>query len=265
MKLLDTPVRPLFGRTPRELVLLAGATTACVAALYVGAHWAVTTTFVITTAMLAARFFAARLVAIGMLGTALAAHVSLSRYGDGWTGVLRLGDHVPELVFIGLGLILLCSRDLAGRFDLAQSGAGWRINRWRDLPRLHWRMSAVLGVALGALGHFLWAAQKNAAMADGSWARWAILVICISLLLLFAGQAIGFLVSAVLGITVLVIAVPDLAAAEAYLARGAAGSPGRLFGAAPHAALPVVIAAALVTLTALPYAARLLWRSFCAR
>ena len=264
MRLLDTPLGSLRGRTVRELVLVTGAVAACAGALYLHAHWAVTTTFVITTAMLATRFFAARVVAIGMLGTALAAHLAVARYGQGWTGGIQLGEQVAGLVFIGLGLLLLCSRDLADRFDLAQSGTGWRVNRWRDLPRLHWRLSCVVGVALGAMGHFLWAAQVNAPAADGAWARWAILVICISLLLLFAGQAVGFLVAAVLGITVLIITVPQLAAAEAHLAHAHAGAPAQPFATAPHAALPITIATTLVTLAALPYAARLLWRSFCA-
>jgi hypothetical protein len=265
MKLLDTPIRPLLSRTPRELVLITGGALACGLALYLEAPWALTTTFVVTTVMLATRFFAARIVAIGMLATALAAHISITRYGRGWLHDFRLGDHIPELTFIGLGLLLLCGRDLAARFDLQPSGTGWRINRWRDLPRLHWRLSSVLGISLGAMGHFLWAAQRNVPAADGVFARWAIYGVLVCLALLFAGQAIGFLVSSALGIAVLVEVLPQVGAAEDHLHRAQAMEPHSLFAGSPHAALPIAIAASLVVLTATPYAARLLWRSLAAR
>jgi hypothetical protein len=262
MKLLDTPI--LLGRTPRELVILGGATLACGLALYLHAPWALVATFVVTTVMLATRFFAARIVAIGMLATALAAHVSFTRYGKFWGPAFRLRDHVPELSFIALGLLLLCGRDLAARYDLQPSGTGWRINRWRDLPRLHWRMSCVLGVALGALGHFLWAAQRNVPAADGVFARWAIYALLACLVLLFIGQAIGFLASAALGIAVLVEALPQLGAAEAHLHNAMAPAPG-LFAGSPHTAVPMVIAASIVVLVAVPYSGLLLWRSLVAR
>jgi len=266
MRGLDTPIRRLADRTPREVILITGGLVACAGAVYVKAPWAVTVTFVITTVMLATRFFAARIVAIGMLATALAAHLALTRYGEGWTNHFSLGGHLPELAFIAAGLLLLCGRDLVDRFDRAPSGPGWRLNRWRELPRLHWRMSSVLGVSLGALGHFLWAGYHNTPAGAG-WALWAIGGVCVCLLLLFAGQAIGFLVAAALGVAVLVITAPELGAAEAHLHQAwAVPAPHEsIFATSPHTALPIAIAACLVVLASLPYAARLLWRAAAGR
>src|SRR5262245_35826641 len=107
MRGLDTSLRPLLGRTPREVILIAGGLTICAFELHRPTvnpwHLAL---FVAGTALFAVRFFAARVVAIGILLSAIAAHLSGLRYGAGWGQ-----QHLFWGTYgMGAGVLLLLSR-----------------------------------------------------------------------------------------------------------------------------------------------------------
>jgi len=91
--------------------------------------------------------------------------VLVLRYGAGW-----MPQHMHWGVYgMSAGVLLLMSRDLAQRFDFNPSGPGWRLNRWRELPRSFWRVSTVLGWLLGILGHFLLRGWQPAGAAAPMW------------------------------------------------------------------------------------------------
>jgi hypothetical protein len=264
MKVLDTPLRPLAGRTLREAIIVGGGLGACAYELRSGSpnpwHLGV---FAVGTAMFALRFFAARVVAIGVLLSAIAAHLANLRHTLGW--------YEPELFWgvypMAAGVLLLLSRDLANRFDFAESGPGWRLNRWRALPRSHWRASVLLGWLLGILGHFLLRAWQPAGEAAPVWALIAILVCIGGIFLLFTGRSIVFVITAALGVAVAALVIPQVGAAEALLVGDwtAARPTSILWNASPSSALPAALAATGIALVSLPYAALHLWHGLRGR
>jgi hypothetical protein len=255
MKVLDTPI--VLNRTLRELILIAGGLVICATELARDGtnpwHLAV---FVAGTALLAMRFFAARVVAIGVLLSAIAAHLSNLRYGDGWTET-----EVHWCVYpMAAGVLLLMSRDLAQRFDFAASGPGWRLNRWRDLPRAHWRASTLLGWWLGILGHFLLRGWQSAGDAAPSWPLYAIVACIACVVLLFTGRSIVFVVAAALGIAVTLAIWPHIGGAEAMLDRAwATGPTEAMWRARPDSALIAAVSAAGTAIVSLPYALMHVW------
>ncbi len=254
---LDRPLRPLLGRTVRELILVAGGLTICAFELarptlnpwHLGVFGA-------GTALFAVRFFAARVVAMGVLLSAIAAHLSSLRYGAAWTpSTLHWGVYG-----MGAGVLLLMSRDLQDRFDFSASGPGWRLNRWRELPRSHWRASTLLGWLLGVLGHFLLRGWQPAGAAAPTWALVAMLVCIGCVLLLFSGHSIVFVITTVLGVAVAALVIPQVGAAEALLDNARhVPTPDVLWRAAPDSALPAAIAAVGTALVSLPYAILHVW------
>lgn len=256
MKVLDTPIRPL-NRTVRELLLIAGGLAFCAFELtrpdtnpwHLGV-------FVAGTGLFALRFFAARVVAIGVLLSAMAAHLSGQRYGDGWVQLdLHWGVYA-----MAAGVLLLMSRDLAQRFDFAESGPGWRLNRWRELPRTHWRASTLLGWLLGILGHFLLRGWQGAGDAAPSWPLYAIIGCIACVLLLFTGRSIVFVIAAGIGIAVALAVAPHVGAAEALLDQArAAGPTEAMWRVRPDSALVAAASAAGVALVSLPYALLHVW------
>lgn len=257
MRVLDTPIRPLMNRTARELLLIAGGLSFCVFEIARADtnpwHLGV---FVAGTVLFAARFFAARVVAIGVLLSAIAAHVSLLRYGEGW---VQRDVHWAVYAMAG-GVLLLMSRDLAQRFDFAASGPGWRLNRWRELPRAHWRASTLLGWLLGILGHFLLRGWESAGDAAPTWPLVAIIGCIACVFLLFTGRSIVFVVAAGLGIAVLLAVAPHVDAAEAMVDRIRAGGPTEpMWRAEPDSAIIAAASAAGVALVSLPYALLHIW------
>jgi hypothetical protein len=253
MRFLDTPL-PRVHRTGREALLIAGGLAICAYELRQPSPspWNL---FVFGggTALFAVRFFAARVVAIGVLLSAMAAHVSSTRYGSGWEPQPLFWAFYP----MAAGVLLLVSRDLQQRFDFAASGLGWRLNRWRELPRSHWRASTALGWLLGILGHFLLRGWQPAGAAAPTWPLIAILACIGGVFLLFTGRSIVFVITAALGITVAILVVPQVGAAEALLhhaGASASGSLSVLWRASPDSALPAAIAAIGTALVSLPYA-----------
>jgi hypothetical protein len=255
MKVLDTPI--VFDRTLRELIVVGGGLIICAMEIARDGtnpwHLGV---FVAGTGLLAVRFFAARVVAIGVLLSAIAAHFSGARYGDGWVPTeLHWGVYA-----MAAGVLLLMSRDLAQRFDFAQSGPGWRLNRWRDLPRAHWRASTLLGWWLGILGHFLLRGWQGAGDAAPSWPLYAIVACIACVFLLFTGRSIVFVFAAALGIAVTLAVWPHVGAAEAMLDQAWATPPTELmWRARPDSAMVATVSAAGTAIVSLPYAVLHLW------
>ncbi len=257
---VDTPLRSLLGRTPREAILIAGGLAICAleAARPTPSPWNLGV-FGAGTALFAARFFAARVVAIGVLLSAIAAQLSGLRYGVGWTDSSLHWGTYP----MAAGVLLLMSRDLQARFDFGASGPGWRLNRWRELPRAHWRASTLLGWLLGILGHFLLRGWQPAGAAAPTWPLLAMLVCLGSVLLLFTGRSIVFLITAILGVVVAAMIIPQVADAEAFLAhaRHLPRPTSVLWRASPDSALPAAIAAVGTALVSLPYAVLHVWHA----
>ncbi len=262
MKVLDTPLRPLLGRTVREVILVAGGLTICAFELDrpTPSPWNLGV-FGAGTALFAMRFFAARVVVIGVLLSAIAAQLSALRYGHGWTPA----DQIHWSVYaMSAGVLLLLSRDLQERFDFKPSGTGLRLNRWRELPRSHWRASTLLGWLLGILGHFLLRGWQSAGTMAPSWPLIAIIVCIAGVLLLFTGRSIVFVITTVLGVAVAYMVIPQIAAAEALLdnSRHLPPPTSPLWRMAPDSALPAAIAAIGTALVSLPYAALHVWNAF---
>ncbi len=258
MKVLDTPL-PHIDRTARELILVAGGLAICAFELRQPhpSPWNLGV-FGAGTALLAVRFFAARVVAIGVMLSAMASHLSTMRYGAGWTPPTLFWGFYP----MAAGVLLLMSRDLEQRFDFAESGLGWRLNRWRELPRSHWRASTVLGWMLGILGHFLLRGWQSAGAAAPTWPLIAIVVCIGGVFLLFTGRSIVFVIAAALGITVAALVIPQVGAAESMLQHPFGEAAGRLsvlWRSAPDSTLPAAIAAVGTALVSLPYAILHVW------
>ncbi|HUQ03942.1 MAG TPA: hypothetical protein VM261_15700 [Kofleriaceae bacterium] len=260
MKGLDTSLRPLLGRTPREVILIGGGLTIC------GFQFTLPTVnpwhlgvFVAGTALFAVRFFAARVVAIGILLSAIAAHLSGLRYGAGW---VQQSLHWSAYA-MGAGVLLLMSRDLQQRFDFGASGPGLRLNRWRELPRSFWRVSTVLGWLLGILGHFLLRGWQPAGAAAPMWPLIAMLVCIAGVMLLFSGHSIVFVITTILGVVVAALVIPQVGAAEALVANGRhlPAPSDVMWRVSPDSALPAAIAAVGSALVSLPYAALHVWKS----
>jgi hypothetical protein len=253
MRGLDTSLRPLLGRTPREVILVGGGLTICAFQLnqpHVNPwHLGV---FVAGTALFAVRFFAARVVAIGILLSAIAAHLSGLRYGAGW---MQQSLHWSAYA-MSAGVLLLMSRDLQQRFDFNASGPGWRMNRWRELPRSHWRASTVLGWLLGILGHFLLRGWQPAGAAAPMWPLVAMLVCFAGVMLLFSGHSIVFVITTALGVVVAALVIPQVGDAEGLVAsaRHLPVPSSVMWRASPDSALPTAIAAVGTALVSLPYA-----------
>jgi len=258
MKALDTPLRPLLGRTAREAILVAGGLAICVGELRQtpANPWHVGL-FAAGTALFAVRFFAARVVAIGVLLSAIAAHLSAMRYGAGWVSAPLFWGVYP----MAAGVVLLMSRDLQQRFDLAPTGVGFRLNRWRELPRSHWRASTLLGWLLGLLGHFLLRGWQSSGADPTTWPLLAIVLCIAGVLLLFTGRSIVFVITAVLGIAVAIAVIPQVAGAETLLhnAFRAPASLDALWRRSPDSALMTAVAAVGVAVVSLPYAVLHLW------
>jgi hypothetical protein len=195
---------------------------------------------------------------IGVLLSAMAAQLSALRYGAGWTESHLFWGFYP----MAAGVLLLMSRDLQQRFDFRASGAGVRTNRWRELPRAHWRASTLLGWCLGILGHFLLRGWQSAGAAAPTWPLIAIVVCIAGVFLLFTGRSIVFVITAVLGVVVAVMVIPSVGGAEALLHQpftSAANGISVLWSSAPDSALPAAVAAVCTTLVSLPYAVLHIW------
>ena len=261
VRYVDSSIRPLLDRTPREIVLIALGVTC--SALSFG-HWAEFFTTAGVTLIFALRVPQARPIAVGFCLGWIAAMASFA-YHTGWRAdTLALdwnGLGLFDLRFIlpAMTLLLLTSRDLFERFDAAPERISWLPNVWRQLPRRHWRTMRWCAYSLGILvalvvpGWLWWTSQLldlrpdvTSAMPIGITAG-----IVLSLALLVLGRGLGFLIAAAVGITVLITLGPDALSEWSY-----ATTP----GIHPAMLRPVCIAALAVTALSIPYTARLVGR-----
>jgi hypothetical protein len=256
MRILDTPIGPLRGRTLRELLVLGGAAAVCVSEAVKPDPNLWHLTFYVGAALLfGARFYAARVILVGFALTALLLALLGMRpfgwvyYADGWHLWLMGG-------LVGF-LLLLCSKDLRARFDRGPSGPGWRKNLWRDLPRVHWALSCWVAYLLGLLGNLVllpWLAAGN--FATAAWPAVVLFGVYAAVILLLLGRSVAFLVATATGALAVAFAWPEVAAAERHLAGEWISTwPQGIFAWSPAFALPAAAAGALVALLAGGYAA----------
>ena len=238
MPIIDSPIRILAGRTPRELILLAIVSYG--AFLSVG-YWPEFITVVGVGLIFALRVPQARPIAVGFCLGWLVSMAALMR------GTHFDVTNVRVLMPAGL-LLLLTSRDLFERFDAAP--ARFIPNVWRDLPAKHWRIMRWTAYSLGVFSAlvvpgWLWAAKFWGV--SSATPTWVLVGIVVSLALLVLGSALGFVVAAAVSAFTLVQLGPALWQ-DALVTQGL--RPGMLG--------PICAAALVVLLLSLPYCLRLL-------
>lgn len=237
MPIIDTPIRAVRDRTPRELLLLA--LVAYGAYLSYG-FWPEFITATGVALLFALRVPQARPIAVGFcLGWLVS--MAAMMHGQQWdlTNVRIL---IPAVL-----LFLLSSRDLFARFDAAP--ARFIPNVWRDLPTKHWRMMRWCAYSLGVLSAlvvpgWLWAAKYLGASSVAP--TLVVVGIVLALALLVVGSALGFVLAAAVSAFTLLENAPSLFAqdASAPLRQGMLG--------------PVCGAALAVLVLSMPYCVRLL-------
>lgn len=223
LKLVDTPITRLAGRTPRELLIL-GTLMAFIASGLVAARppWWDLSLFALALAAFATRFWAARILGIGICVSSLA--MALVHVREGAWDLCALAPHQISFAATWLaGLIVLSSRDLGRRFERAPS---WGVGRWKvtnpfaELPPLHLAAIAAGAVSLGALGHLLLrailVAQAHGLPATGL--SIALGAIALTLLLLVAGRVVGLLAAAGVSTYLAIALGTKLCAAKLWLA-----------------------------------------------
>jgi hypothetical protein len=259
MNPLDTPISPLRNRTPRELILLAFGVTAIVhdAMFAVNPAWNILG-YSIAILAFALQLFPARAIGIGWCISAIILQVSHLQYDNVtvypylWIGV------VPYAI-----LLLLASRDLVRRYDLAPSRIPGIPNHWAEVPRAHWRASCWTGYALGSMGAMLFYAylHSRALGAPESWALWVCIGTVATLVLLIAARAIALVAAAALGITTSAMAWPEIAGARTLLDGRWPDEPlSGLFASTPHYAIPLFLLGLATAAIAAPYVGKLFWR-----
>ncbi len=159
MRILDAPVRLAAGRTVRELVLIGSGITSIAVAMRVGDRSWNVYVYALTTALFAARFFAARVLYLSMCVGALALQLSCALMPS-----VTLADKAPVLLQILVLGLLLSGPDLLRRFDDTGRGLGPLRNFWGDLSvaqrrHLAWGMHLV-GATGGLLHHMAYNADR---------------------------------------------------------------------------------------------------------
>lgn len=251
MRVLDTPIAFARGRTPRELLIIAGGAAALAAGIAQGSDTGNLIIYAIMTIAFASRFFAARIMMGGLFIGALALHLPWLLY-DGF----GLTDLAPVVWALAAGLILLSSRDLVARFDNNKAGGipGFP-NFWLEISRSHRRAFCWCAYSLGALGGLLYHAWLGAP-ADHApeWPLWALAGAVACTLLIIAGRSLAFVATAIYGAWVLTIVAPQIGAADRLLAGEWTTDISPLYLYSPQYVLPAAIAAVTAVAIATPYA-----------
>jgi len=195
-------------------------------------NWWHVSFYIAATIGLAVRFFAARVVAVGFIVTAIA--LSLANWRAG-------GALLWTVWALSPALLLLASRDLRERFDRAE-GSGWRTNPWRAIERRHWMLWCWVGYLLGILANVYLLPWMHWGY-EGLWPLAMVGGVYVAIGLLFLGRVLAFFAAAAVGLGALATSIPVLA-----------GSDPGLFLTHPGFVLPAVIAGALVVALSLPYA-----------
>lgn len=246
MRIVDTSISTLGGKTPRELLLLA---VVGYAAYLSFGHWPEFITATGVAVLFALRVPQARPIAVGFCLGWLISMVAMMRgthldFAD-W-------DFTNVRIVMPAGiLLLLTSRDLFERFDAAPS----RIipNVWRELPTRHWRMMRWCAYSLGVLSALVvpgWLWTSNAWGLSRVAPAAVVAAIVIAIALLVVGSALGFIVAAAVSCFVLIELGPHL---QSKLDFAVGVRPGMLG--------PICVAALVVFLFAVPYCVRLVRRA----
>jgi hypothetical protein len=251
MRVLDTPLSHARGRTPRELLIIAGGTAALVQGILHGSNTGNLIIYALMTVAFASRFFAARIMMGGLFIGALALHLPWLLY-DGF-GVT---DLAPVVWALAAGLVLVSSRDLIERFDNNEAGGipGFP-NFWMKISRSHRRAFSWCAYSLGALGGLLYHAWlRTPADHAPDWALWALAGAIACTLLIIAGRSLAFVATGIYSAWILTIVVPQVGSANTLLEGNWTTEISAMYLYSPHYVLPAAIAAAAALAISVPYA-----------
>lgn len=232
MRILDHQ-RPIFGRTIRELVLIAMGTAFTAYAAALGDRLEYVAVYAFATIVFALRFYPARAFAVG---TCIAALVQSAAGGWSLLGTAHVSRFEDWTLYIPVPfLALTVSKDLVERFDRAPS----RFNLWGNLPHADALRLRVCLYAMASL------AAVFVLRYDGNrlWTIGAMVSLWLSIALLALGRAFVLLVA------------PLIAAASATVWTLDHRSETALDLAVPITCALVIVAAAA------PYAVRLVRRA----
>jgi hypothetical protein len=246
MRIIDTPIAALGGRSSRELLLLG--IVAYAVYLSVG-FWPEFATATGVALLFAFRVPQARPIGVGFclgwLVSMAAMTVANVRYYGAELHLANLYD-LRFLIPAGL-LALLSSRALFERFDAAP--ARFIPNVWRELPAKHWRMMRWSAYSLGVLSALIvpgWLWPTRAWGLSSTAATWIVIGIVLALALLVIGSALGFIVATLLSAFTLGKLAPLLSGSDYFSS-----------GIRPGMIGPICGAALVVFLLSAPYCLRL--------
>lgn len=225
MKIIDSPIARLRGRTPRELLILGTLGMFIASGLFAPRPpWWDMAMFAVALVAFASRFWAARIIGLGICVSSLAMALVHVREGS-WNLAALLPYQISFAATWMAGLVVLASPTLGRQYERAPRwaplGRASRsiANPYAGLPSLHLGAIAVGAISLGALGHLLLRAIQ-AGHAHGLGAVELVIPLCAiaaTLLLLVAGRVIGLIAAAGVS-TYLVIALGSkLGAATLWL------------------------------------------------
>lgn len=253
MRVLDTPVRLVAGRTPRELLLIGHGVASVLATWHLGDRsWNVYAYAGVTVAF-ALRFFAGRVVYLSMCVAALALQLSNLMLAH-----VTLGGLAPTLLGILGTALLLAGPDLVRRFDDEGRGLGPLRNFWRDLSvgqRRHLAWGMHLVAALGGLLHHAWYNLEAVRLDGPAWLLAAVAACSAVGLLYLWGRAIAAPAAVALGAALAWTLAPHLDEAWAILHGRPAAAPLEIAYSA-HFTLTAFACAVATAAVALPWAAR---------
>lgn len=222
MKIIDAPITRLRGRTPRELLILGSLGLFIASGLLAPRPpWWDMSMFAVALVAFATRFWAARILGLGICVSSLAMALVHVR-----EGVWDLGAMQPYQISFAatwlFGLAVLASPALGKRFERAPTWAPFGralANPYARLPSLHLTAIAVGAISLGALAHLLLRAIE-VARPHGLGMELAIPLVAIAgtLLLLVAGRVIGLIAAAGISSAMAVFFATKLCAAKVWLA-----------------------------------------------
>lgn len=214
--LLDRPLRPALGRTPREVLLILLGLGMLGTALYRGDRSWNPYGIAVATGLLATRFFAARIVWLCL--------VSAASWMWLWIGVdpAMRGTAAIALAQFAATLALLWSRDLRQRFDVGGREVGPLRNFLGGLRPA----DRALAIGVACAGTTSAAALHQAAFANVETFTWVSIALggwLAAALLLLAGRALGMVLGLFAATLTAVKLAPGLVDAAHYLRGGAIG------------------------------------------
>jgi hypothetical protein len=250
MRKVDAPIPRLYGRTPRELLIVVTGVLMLAHCVSAGDTSGNGPAIAIVTLAFATRFFAARVAAMALCVSALA--LALAHVIDPRQHAL---DMAPHLVQFSLGALVLASRDLRARFDDGGRGVGRFRNFWRDVPPADRRSIARVTCAGAATASLLHHAHHAAALWSEiyapPWTPVALVALAgVAGALLIAGRSLGLVLGAAFAGLTIALYAPRMhearfamAGAEKTVARWLDPGGGYVLVAVPAAAITLALTA----------------------